>query len=163
MGLFDIVLVVTCVDCKIERKFHKYDVNRGRHLKPRCRLCAIAHKKATNAEIVAARRKAFQRAYYELHKPRLDAYANEWRAAKRLELIATLGGRCKHCGEADAVVLDFDHIANDGAAHRRETRQRNVITLLCRYPDDIVKFQLLCKNCNWRKEIARRTENAHSK
>lgn len=158
-----IVLTTHCVDCGVERMFNKYDVNRGRHLKPRCRLCAIAHKKAVSQKDpveVQQRRKEFQREYYQANKQRLDAYSNAWRTQRRLDFITLLGGVCKHCGEADTDVLDFDHINNDGASHRRETKRRSVVDLLSANPNDIVRYQLLCKNCNWRKELARRRSSA---
>lgn len=158
-----IVLTTHCLDCGIERRFNKYDVTRGRHLKLRCRLCAIAHKKLNmekDTTEVVLKRKEFQRQYYQDNKQRLDAYASAWRAKRRIELITALGGACVHCGEPDADVLDFDHINDDGAAHRRETKRRNVVDLLSVCPEDVVKYQLLCKNCNWRKELARRRQRA---
>lgn len=75
-------------------------------------------------------------------------------------LIELLGGKCVHCGETDPVVLDFDHINDDGALHRQKTKGKPGTNKCTNYlvKKDIDKFQLLCKNCNWRKEYWRRKE-----
>ena len=98
----------------------------------------------------------YQRKYYEANKEKLDAYSNQWRLNKRLELIKQAGGKCVECGESDPIVLDFDHINNDGAEHRKKTKRTNVVNILSKEGIDVTKFQLLCKNCNWRKEYNRR-------
>jgi len=38
----------------------------------------------------------------------------------RLEAIALLGGSCVHCGVNDPVVLNIDHVQDDGAQERRK-------------------------------------------
>lgn len=149
-----------CVDCNVERYFDKYAVTQGRHLTPRCRACAVRHVCAKDPEQVKARKREYLKEYYKRNKKRLDFQSSDWMANKRLELILELGGICVKCGESDPVVLDFDHIADDGAEHRRSRKQQNVVSLLCRHPEDLYKYQLLCKNCNWRKEILRRRTNA---
>jgi hypothetical protein len=70
----------------------------------------------------------------------------------RSELIAKLGGRCEICGEQDPIVLDFDHIDGNGTKHRTQHRNRSIY-LIKKY---LNLYQLLCKNCNWRKEYWRR-------
>lgn len=101
-------------------------------------------------------RAAYMREYYARNKQKLDAYSNNWRATKRLEFIMQAGGKCVCCGEADPIVLDFDHINDDGASHRRHTKRTNVVNIFAKEGIDVTKFQLLCKNCNWRKEYNRR-------
>jgi len=62
---------------------------------------------------------------------------------------------CKHCGCKDLRVLDIDHINDNGATHRKEIGQLNIVWWVVEqnYPDG---FQILCKNCNWIKELERR-------
>ena len=98
------------------------------------------------------------RAYYLKNKEVLDARSARWRAAKRAAHIVTAGGKCVHCGETDPIVLDFDHVENDGAKHRKATKRNNIISVLVKEGIDPAKIQLLCKNCNWRKEYKRRQD-----
>lgn len=75
----------------------------------------------------------------------------------RQEVFAEYGGKCQGCGIDDPDLLDIDHISNNGAAHRKiGIRGRSMKYLLKRegFPKD--NYQLLCKNCNWKKEILRR-------
>jgi hypothetical protein len=83
-----------------------------------------------------------------------NAILNRQRARdERLRLIKEFGGTCTSCGETDPIVLTFDHVQNDGANHRRTVRGKNIIDLVKSAPE---KYQLLCQNCNWRKEYWRR-------
>jgi hypothetical protein len=101
---------------------------------------------------------AYMREYYSRNRKKLDEYSNNWRMTKRLEFIVTAGGKCICCGETDPIVLDFDHINDDGAEHRKETKRANIVNIFSKEGVDISKFQLLCKNCNWRKEYTRRQD-----
>lgn len=100
----------------------------------------------------------YNKDYYKKNKETLNIYSNKWRRERRKELIVILGGKCANCGEDDQVVLDFDHINDDGAHDRKTNRRKNVI-----YDINIIdknKYQLLCKNCNWRKEYYKRRYDA---
>jgi hypothetical protein len=74
---------------------------------------------------------------------------------RRIQIaIEAYGHQCTVCGETDRDVLTFDHVADDGAAHRRALGSRS--------PDRLVKWardnnwpdtlQLLCANCQLRKQ-----------
>jgi len=91
----------------------------------------------------------YQRQYYKRTKNIRDAYCRNWRRKARLELIANFGGKCAHCMIDNSDVLDFDHIQNDG----HKDPKRNIVFLVKANPE---RFQLLCKNCNWLKELNRR-------
>lgn len=101
---------------------------------------------------------AYMKEYYVRNREKLDAYSNDWRAKKRLDFIAQAGGKCVCCGESDPIVLDFDHINDDGAEHRKQTKRTNITNIFAKEGIDTSKFQLLCKNCNWRKEFQRRQD-----
>ncbi len=76
---------------------------------------------------------------------------------KELKLLVfdTYGGRfCACCGETHLEFLSIDHVANDGAAHRRSMGWTigagNIYSLLKarNFPPG---FQVLCMNCNFAK------------
>jgi len=63
--------------------------------------------------------------------------------------------KCARCGEADLIVLCIDHINADGAKQRKQNRATG-IHLYYRlrrdgYPEG---YQVLCANCNIRKQFA---------
>lgn len=75
----------------------------------------------------------------------------------RLKAFEKYGGcRCSSCGVEDERVLTFDHINNDGAQHRKEINQLNMVSWIVKnnYPPI---FQILCRNCNWIKELERQS------
>jgi len=149
-------LTVNCLDCQKEKTFNKYEVNRERHLNYRCRICAIKKYYSNKPKLTKEEKAKYRKEYYEKHRQKLDAYSNDWRQEKRLEIIKELGGECNHCGENDPIVLDIDHIHNDGAKERKEAKRKNVVSILRAKGIDKQRYQLLCKNCNWRKEFLRR-------
>ncbi len=74
------------------------------------------------------------------------------------EIMSHYGGRCLHCGEKDLIVLTIDHINNDGAEHRRQLKNLRGMGIYYwlkknNFPRE---FQVLCANCNMRKENNRR-------
>ena len=68
----------------------------------------------------------------------------------KLEVFEKYGSKCSACGVTDFDVLTVDHIAQDGAAHRRAqslTGGNRMYYWLKKnnYPEG---FRLLCYNCN---------------
>jgi hypothetical protein len=158
----EIALTTTCCDCGASKHFSKYEVSRGRHENPRCRPCGLKYYYANRPKKSAEDKRAYLKEYYKQNKAKADAYTNGWRQAKRLELIGVLGGICAACGEKDSDVLDIDHVYDDGAAERKANKRKNIIYQLLAEGVDLSRYQLLCKNCNWRKELARRRRSAGS-
>jgi hypothetical protein len=71
----------------------------------------------------------------------------------RARAFEEYGGKCVCCGETEPAFLVFDHVNDDGAAHRREIGGASVlIEWIFRenFPDTI---QLLCANCNMAKQF----------
>ena len=67
------------------------------------------------------------------------------------------GNQCVCCGETEIVFLTIDHIFNDGHNHRKELPKPHGVGFYNKlkkegYPKD--RFQLLCMNCNFAKQIA---------
>lgn len=95
---------------------------------------------------------------------RRELYASHrWKAmqeSRDLDKLAVINvytngeGTCRHCGQGDIDVLCLDHINDDGAAHRKEIgREAFRWAIRNDYPPI---FQVLCYNCNIKKERVRR-------
>lgn len=86
----------------------------------------------------------------------LNDYMRDKRQKNRDAVFAHYGERCACCGEGERLFLTIDHVANDGAAHRRSLPGligkggSSFFDWLVRqgFPKG---FQTLCRNCNWGK------------
>lgn len=70
--------------------------------------------------------------------------------------------KCVHCGCSDIDLLTFDHVNNRGHLYRRNGQKYSGNDLArrlkaCNWPANI-KIQVLCFNCNRKKEIERRRQ-----
>jgi hypothetical protein len=78
----------------------------------------------------------------------------------KLKVIAAYGGGCASCGEKDPRVLNVDHVENDGKNHVGSTGRRitgnSLYSYLIKENFPAHRFQILCANCNQRKEWHRR-------
>lgn len=101
------------------------------------------------------------REYFQNNKARYAHYTAEYRDKIRLETIVAYGGHCVGCGNDDEEVLSLDHI-NDDASVEKEAFGENARgghkhygrLKAAGWPKD--RFQLLCYNCNAKKEHRRR-------
>lgn len=75
----------------------------------------------------------------------------------RAAAIELLGGRCAYCGIDDPIVLNVDHVRDDGARERLTLDSTQICARLVSGALPRERYQLLCCNCNWRKEYLRRT------
>lgn len=115
-----------------------------------------------NKEKLAAQNKTYQQQpAAKLRKNEKTRAAN---AALKEDVFLHYGGgviQCAGCGFTDIRALDLDHVNNDGAEHRRtisgNRTQAGASTYRWvknnNYPEG---FQVLCRNCNWIKEMERR-------
>lgn len=69
------------------------------------------------------------------------------RLIKRDLVLKHYDGKCACCGETEPLFLTIDHIAGNGALHRRQIGRSDMWKWLVdnEFPDG---FQLLCFNCN---------------
>ena len=127
------------------------------------RICKECHKAKTsqwkhkNPEMA----KQISRRANRVLKEKQPEYNKNWmkqnRAIQRIEMITAYGGKCNHCGISDPIILDIDHINNDGAKQRRDGIQSwRLVRFLKKNGWPKEEYQLLCKNCNWKKEMKRR-------
>lgn len=63
------------------------------------------------------------------------------------------GRRCNCCGESEPLFLCFDHVQNDGFAHRKDDRRASNIAMWLKARNMPDGFQTLCFNCNQGKRL----------
>jgi transposase-like protein len=133
------------------------------HVKRGARLC----KSCSNERNKEWKKKNPEQAkiHWKKHHAKVMAekptYLRDWHrvehAKRRLEMVSAYGGKCQRCGIDDPVVLDIDHIKNDGGKQRSNGFYGWRLYRWLRkngWPKD--NYQLLCRNCNWKKEMERR-------
>jgi hypothetical protein len=126
--------------------------------------------KEPSAKQAAALGSACVEALHRYHKSRTRISEEERAARKRirtqkwtdeirLEMVAAYGGKCLKCGESDPIVLLLDHINDDAKLDKKQHGHHGGWMMYRRlrklgWPKD--RYQLLCHNCNYRKELERR-------
>ena len=105
-----------------------------------CRPCRAAYKREhylANKERYVAQAKARQKALYLERTTFLIEYFAEH--------------RCVDCGEADPVVLEFDHLSNKEFTIGNALSYRSWNSILA----EIAKCDVVCRNCHRRRESRR--------
>jgi len=142
---------LNCIKCGVERKLSIHsDASRSRF----CRPCGFKEHYVGKPKKTEHEKLELKRAYYKKRRQELDAYAMQWKDKRRAEVISALGGKCISCSIEDPIVLNVDHVNNDGKLHRKMCTASFLKMVLEESKSG--KFQLLCCNCNWRKEYLRR-------
>lgn len=116
-----------------------------------------AHRLRTRLAMRARRKTPEYKKYFK-------QYHQNWRQAIKeacINMYSNGDACCAWCPQADIDVLCLDHIENNGKAHRFEINGKNGTSGFYRhlqrldYPPGL---QVLCANCNLKKEIVRRRE-----
>ncbi|MGC4940953.1 hypothetical protein [Kribbella sp. DT2] len=104
-------------------------------------------------------------AYYRANRDRRRAY---WQAKRDemsaayfvLRAVRIYGGQCIECGSVED--LEFDHVDNNGAAHREVETLQAVLRRIVRTGQPITDYrlQLLCKRHHLAKTLATRGQAA---
>jgi 5-methylcytosine-specific restriction endonuclease McrA len=94
-----------------------------------------------------------------MDSPKLYSSINrqQHRRQIREEMLEAYGAQCVYCGIKDIDVLDLDHIKpvlRSAKEYKKETGINFHAKL--RKLDWPSGYQLLCKNCNYKKELARK-------
>lgn len=103
------------------------------------------------------------------HKPQTEQCKKLWakytgrtstyyRQKTRLEVINNYSGKCMDCGEVDPVVLTIDHVKGGGKQHRAELISKGNYFYCWLKKNNFPKdgFELVCRNCNWRRWMKRK-------
>ena len=91
-----------------------------------------------------------------------DCHQSRKHRIEKAKAIEAYGRKCSCCGESNIAFLTLDHVHNDGAAHRRELKEKHgydprgirfyAILRSKGYPQD-GRLQVLCWNCNCAKQF----------
>lgn len=103
----------------------------------------------------------WQKSYYlrRMQEPEYRAKILEkqklYNRSRKLKIISHYGGKCACCSESMLEFMSIDHINGDGAAHRRQHKNRGGAAfydwlIRNKFPDG---FQVLCHNCNMAKGV----------
>lgn len=133
-----------CAGCQEQRN------KRQQERRARCvatNLCTVCQKPHTTAFKLCPE---CRKNVIERHK--------QGNAQLKQEIFAVYGTKCACCGEDHPLLLNIDHINNDGAAHRRSLKSNKRLggQAIYRwlknnnYPPG---FQVLCWNCNMGKHL----------
>lgn len=87
----------------------------------------------------------------EANPERHRELTKNWRDKLRIDVITAYGGFCQCCGITEICFLTLDHVAQDGAEHRKQIGAQRAWTVLYQwakangYPPSL---RVLCWNCN---------------
>lgn len=110
-------------------------------------------------ELEKINKKEYNQEYFQANKKRMYEYGAAYREKLKHETVEAYGGRCVLCGESDPIVLAIDHIHDDAVEDRIVNKHNGGYKLyqfLKREGWPKGSYQLLCHNCNFRKEYYRR-------
>jgi hypothetical protein len=140
----------------IERDGDLRKCSRCRGLKPPAEFAWRRRKRLQRDTFCRACRAAYGREHYEANRDRYIEQARVQKRALQRERTAYLieyfkGHPCVECGEADPVVLEFDHLRDKAFAIGPSLSRRSWQSIL----DEIEKCEVVCANCH-RGRTARR-------
>ena len=150
-----------CLDCNKDLWFTKYDIKRGRD-KGYCQSCAVKRYHLDKPRKIVDKKVLYLRRWHQENRRKQNNFYQGYRDKLKLEMVEAYGGKCLHCSESDPIVLVIDHINDDSVEDYKKgiTGGFKLYQYLKRnsWPTD--RYQLLCHNCNYRKEFNRRRDNA---
>lgn len=129
-----------CARCELFLPIKEF-ATKGRGLQPVCLLC----------------RKDKEREHYKKNRVAILKKKTEWAHKKRNECRQFLGDYllqhpCVDCGEADILVLEFDHLRDKSDTISSLMTKGN----MGRMKEEIKKCEVVCANCHKRRTDKRR-------
>jgi hypothetical protein len=126
-------------------------------LKPAADFAWRRRAKGQRDSLCRSCRSAYGKEHYAAHRQRYIEQAAEQKRRLRLERTALLieffkTHPCTDCGEADPVVLEFDHLRNKAFTIGTDLLQRQWQTIV----EEIAKCEVVCANCHRRRTARRR-------
>lgn len=121
-------------------------------------LCRPCHAEKSKAYYWSNRDKELARAKGD---PKRMKRFRDWRARIKAEALRRYSPgepACAHCGYKDERALTLDHINDDGAEHRRKEGFAHA-AVWARTNGWPAIFQVLCMNCQFIKDHARRARS----
>jgi len=142
--------------CSVCRKRQRSWQQRARTARLRAGLCTECGKRpASKNHRICATCRRLRSVYYRLHRASILRKSCQVHARLKAEVMQAYGGCCTCCQESRLAFLTIDHVANDGAEHRRllglSSRPKFYSWLKRKHwPPG---FQVLCFNCNCGRHI----------
>jgi len=107
-----------------------------------CMVCGYDYKPNSTNQIYCSE---------TCRKSAMNEKTKERYAELKIRVYELYGSECNHCGESDPMVLSLDHIKPVG---KKRLLTPVLFPRILNDPDaEKHKYQLLCRNCNWRKMI----------
>jgi hypothetical protein len=110
-------------------------------------------KKGKAADKRYGQSKKGQRTYHRYDHSEKGRKRDKARNSRLKILILSHYGLVCPCGFSDLRALSIDHIAGDGAAHRREIGAGAALYRFLKKNNFPPGFQTLCMNCQWIKRF----------
>lgn len=122
----------------------------SRNVYDKCRRMYLKRTKNEKSRLISnGMKKFFNTTNRKWNRKRTNQEYVYSKRKERILLLEKFGGKCINCDINDFDVLHFDHIDNDGHKYTN----KNIRNQIEENPE---KFQILCANCNTKKEIIRR-------
>lgn len=159
----------TCKRCKKTKEASRRGLDSEAHNQRKREL------RAANVEKVRAQAKAHRehnrpqilqknRGYYLANAASFKEAARAYQLQTKVEVLSHYSSgspRCRACGESDLRFLALDHLNGGGKAHKREIGgSGGYVYLWARKNGYPPIFQVLCHNCNTRKDSRTGTSRA---
>lgn len=96
--------------------------------------------------------RAGNKKYRGLHPDANSKSQAAYYTRRRWSIIEFFGGKCCKCGFDDYRALQVDHINGGGHKLRKAGEKIGIKWLIENEESALLKYQLLCANCNWIKK-----------
>lgn len=157
-------MVKSCKICGSNENGFQRDSSKSDGLRTECKSCSKkldADRRKKNPDAYKQKAKNSYLKHRESRIKQVSKYyqsIGKQKGSKRIhnriqKLITLLGGKCIECGREDH--LSIDHINNNGGDDRKLGSKDMMIRKILKNPKERSSYQILCHNCNQKKQINR--------